>query len=85
MVGGTQAEFNKREEQTTSEKETRHGHRVERCVYFLPQVAFVGGVLDVVADVVVHSMSCCAVSSIKNLGSKYKHKKSEPELVHSKY
>lgn len=80
MVGGTQAEFNKREEQTTSEKETR-----QSCVYFLPQVAFVGGVLDVVADVVVHSMSCCAVSSIKNLGSKYKHKKSEPELVHSKY
>lgn len=36
-------------------------------IYVLPQVAFVGGVLDVVTDVVVHSMGCCAVSSIKNL------------------
>ena len=35
-----------------------------------PQVAFVGGVLDVVADVVVHSVSRCAVSSIENLESK---------------
>lgn len=35
------------------------------CV--LPQIAFVGSILDVVTDVVVHSMSCCAVSSIKNL------------------
>lgn len=33
----------------------------------LPQIAFVGSILDVVTDVVVHSMSCCAVSSIKNL------------------
>lgn len=36
------------------------------CV-LIPQVAFVGGVLDVVTDVVVHSMGCCAVSRIKNL------------------
>lgn len=36
----------------------------------LPQIAFVGGVLDVVADVVVHSMSCCAVSGIKHLDGK---------------
>lgn len=35
------------------------------CV--LPQIPFVGSVLDVVTDVVVHSMSCCAVSSVKNL------------------
>lgn len=35
------------------------------CV--LPQIPFVCSVLDVVTDVVVHSMSCCAVSSIKNL------------------
>lgn len=38
---------------------------VRLCV--LPQIAFVGSILDVVTDVVVHSMSCCAVSSIKNL------------------
>lgn len=35
------------------------------CV--LPQIPFVGSVLDVVTDVVVHSVSCCAVSSIKHL------------------
>lgn len=39
----------------------------------LPQVAFVGGILDVVTDVVVHSMSCCAVSGIKNLESKHEN------------
>lgn len=42
------------------------------CMYVwvcaLPQIAFVGSILDVVTDVVVHSVSCCAVSSIKNLG-----------------
>lgn len=43
---------------------------------FLPEVAFVSGILDVVADVVVHSMSCGAVSSIKNLESKHTNKKS---------
>lgn len=48
------------------------------CVCHLPQVAFVGGVLDVVTDVVVHSMGCCAVSGIKNLESGNKH--SEPDL-----
>lgn len=35
--------------------------------FFLPQVAFVGCIFDMVTDVVVHSMSCCAVSSIKHL------------------
>lgn len=35
------------------------------CV--LPQIPFVGGVLDVVTDVVVHPVSRCAVSSIENL------------------
>lgn len=43
----------------------------------LPQIPFVGGVLNVVTNVVVHSMGCCAVSGIKNLKSKYKNKKSE--------
>lgn len=67
-VGGTRAELNK------GNKKPDFSKKVEQCVggFFvcLPQVAFVGGVLDVVADVVVHSMSCCAVSGIKNLESK---------------
>lgn len=37
------------------------------CLCFLPQIPFVGSIFDVVTDVVVHSMSSCAVSSIKNL------------------
>lgn len=41
--------------------------RLEQRLVLIPQVAFVGGVLDVVTDVVVHSMGCCAVSRIKNL------------------
>lgn len=40
------------------------------CVFFfppLPEVALVGGILDVVANVVVHSMSCCAVPCVEDL------------------
>ena len=59
-VGGMQEKLKKRGNQT-----------MEKCV-FLPQVAFVGGILDVVADIVVHSMGCGAVSGIENLTSKYK-------------
>lgn len=35
---------------------------------FLPEVAFVGGIFDVVADIIEHSMGSSAVSSIKDLG-----------------
>lgn len=42
-------------------------------VFFSPQVAFIGGILDVVTYVIIHSMGCCAVSSIKNLQSKNQH------------
>lgn len=33
----------------------------------LPEVPFVGGVLDVVADIVEHSVGCGAVSGIEHL------------------
>lgn len=53
------------ESNTSRERETNKN----RC---LPQIAFVGGILDVVADVVVHSMGGGAVSGIKDLVSKYR-------------
>lgn len=46
----------------------------------LPQVAFVGSILDVVTDVVVHSMGRCAVPSIKHLERQSKNENSEPHL-----
>lgn len=59
----------------TNQKQIQSRYILQGCVHgclcaracVLPQIAFVGSILDVVTDVVVHSMSCCAVSSIKNL------------------
>lgn len=52
-------------------------------MFLLPQVAFVGSILDVVTDVVVHSMSCCTVSSIKNLESNRENENSGPNFGYS--
>lgn len=75
-VGGTLAEP-KRRNWSQNQRKQDLGAELNRVLFlsFLPQVAFVGGILDVVADVVVHPMSCCAVASIKHLASKHKNKK----------
>lgn len=35
--------------------------------HHLPEVAFVSGIFDVIANVIKHSVCCCAVSSVEHL------------------